>query len=91
MHLQATQPPEEVKELREACAQEQPALKLGGSQVVMHDPRRPLLFREFAEALVRIAHLRHHALPSLELRVHRFITNDLLPRVGSKVLLSSRR
>eukprot|EP00959_Pyramimonas_sp_CCMP1952_P094611 1979093-Pyramimonas_sp.AAC.1 len=55
------------------------ALKLGP-----HNPRTRLMFREFVEALVRIAHALYHGLVSLERRFHKLITIHILPNVNKR-------
>lgn len=43
------------------------------------DPKATLLYRQFAEALVRAAHVKFHNLPGLDRRVNKLITEHLLP------------
>mmetsp|Transcript_27808 Transcript_27808/g.46528 ORF Transcript_27808/g.46528 Transcript_27808/m.46528 type:complete len:668 (+) Transcript_27808:232-2235(+) len=47
-----------------------------------HNPETPMLFREFVEACVRIAHSLYHDLTSLERRVHHLVNNNILPFVS---------
>lgn len=49
-----------------------------------HYPATELLFREFCEVIVRLAVVRHRALPGLERRLHQLINLTLLPCTGTK-------
>uniref|UniRef100_A0A7S0QT02 Uncharacterized protein n=1 Tax=Pyramimonas obovata TaxID=1411642 RepID=A0A7S0QT02_9CHLO len=51
-------------------------------EVGPHNPETRLMFREFVEALVRIAQSLYHGLVSLERRFHRLITTHILPNVS---------
>jgi len=61
----------------------QPALReRAGKCEGVHHPDSELLFREFVEALVRIAQHLYHDLPSLERRLHHLINLHILPFAG---------
>mmetsp|Transcript_24810 Transcript_24810/g.61125 ORF Transcript_24810/g.61125 Transcript_24810/m.61125 type:complete len:281 (-) Transcript_24810:214-1056(-) len=49
------------------------------AKVDVLDPHATLLYRQFAEALVRVAHLKFHDLPGLERRLNKLVTEFLLP------------
>lgn len=49
-----------------------------------HNPQSLVLFREFVEGLVRIAHYQFHALPALERRVHHLINQCVLPHATKR-------
>jgi hypothetical protein len=55
--------------------------KLGDSDLAStHDPTRPLLFRQFLEAIVRLSLARFPHEQGLEAQIHRLFKEKLLPR-----------
>ena len=46
------------------------------------DPSVAMVYREFAEALVRAAHLRHHASPGLDRRFAKMLSDAALPALA---------
>lgn len=77
--LQACCPPAQVSRLRSELASQQLAEAVGGGVPPLHTPTRQLLFWDFCEALVRIAHLKFRHLPSLQQRLHQLLHTLILP------------
>ncbi len=86
--LQACSPPQQVTRLRSELASPQLAEAVGGGVPPLHTPIRQLLFWDFCEALVRIAHLKFRHLPSLQQRLHQLLHALILPH-AIKVSLST--
>ncbi|DBA67304.1 TPA: Cadherin member 2 [Trebouxia sp. C0005] len=76
---QACSPPPQVTRLRSQLASPQLAEAVGGGVPQLHTPIRQLLFWDFCEALVRIAHLKFRHLPSLQQRLHQLLHTLILP------------
>ena len=55
------------------------SLAVGGGTPTLHDPTLQLLFRDFCEVLVRIAHLKFRHLRSLQQRLHQLVHSHILP------------
>ena len=51
------------------------------------DPSVAMVYREFAEALVRAAHLRHHASPGLDRRFAKMLSDAALPALVHEFFL----
>ena len=77
--MQACTPPAEVQRLRSQLATPELAVAVGGGTAPLHSPTRQLLFWDFCEALVRIAHLKFRHLPSLQQRLHQLLHINILP------------
>lgn len=77
--LQACTPSPEVQRLRSQLASPELAEAVGGGLPPIHTPSRQLLFWDFCEALVRIAHLKFRHLPSLQQRLHQLLHAHILP------------
>jgi len=77
--LQACSPPPQVKRLRSELASPELAVAVGGGVPPLHTPMRQLLFWDFCEALVRIAHLKFRHLPSMQQRLHQLLHTLILP------------
>ena len=58
-----------------------PQLSAAVSMVTLeqHSPVRQLLFRDFCEALVRIAHVKYRHLPSLQKQLEALLQTNILP------------
>lgn len=77
--LQACSPPPQVTRLRSELASPELAEAVGGGIPPLHTPTRQLLFWDFCEALVRIAHLKFRHLPSMQQRLHQLLHTLILP------------
>jgi hypothetical protein len=53
-----------------------------GKEAGLHHPGSRLLYREFVEALVRVAHHVFVDAPTLERRMHRLLSLHILPHAG---------
>lgn len=76
---QACAPPLQLLALRQELATPEVLLAVGGGPANLHDPTLQLPFRDFCEALVRIAHLKYRHLPSLQQRLHQLLHSHILP------------
>lgn len=77
--LQACAAPSQLLALRQHVASPEVSLAVGGGTPKLHDPTLQLLFRDFCEALVRIAHLKYRHLPTLQQRLHQLVHSHILP------------
>lgn len=78
MLLQARAPPPQLLALRREVALAGVSLAVGGCTPHLHDPTLQLLFSDFCEALVRIAHLKYRHLPTLQQRLHQLLHSHIL-------------
>ncbi|KAL0028358.1 hypothetical protein WJX77_001721 [Trebouxia sp. C0004] len=76
---QVCSPPPQVKRLRSELASSELAVAVGGGVPPLHTPTCQLLFWDFCEALVRIAHLKFRHLPSMQQRLHQLLHTLILP------------
>ena len=77
--VQACAAPPQLIQLRQEVASAESALAVQDGSTSTHSPVRQLLFRDFCEALVRVAHLKFRHLPSLQQRLHHLLHTHILP------------
>lgn len=70
-----------------------PQLSAAVSMVILeqHSPMRQLLFRDFCEALVRIAHVKYRHLPSLQKQLEALLQTNILPHATQVSQVSLHR
>lgn len=76
---QACKPVPEAEQLRSELATPALGAAVGTGALPVHSPLRQLLFRDFCEALVRIANLKYQQLPGLQQRLHQLLHGAILP------------
>ena len=79
MLMQAGKPTPEIAKLRSELASASLIEAVAGGRPSLHTPLRQLLFRDFCEALVHIAHMKYQHLPSLQQRLHQLLHSLVLP------------
>ena len=77
--MQACKSVLEALQLRSDLATPEMTAAIGGCEPALHMPLRQLLFRDFSEALVRVAQLKFQHLPSPQQRLHQLLHNLILP------------
>lgn len=77
--LQACAAPPQLLALQQELAPLELSRAGEASPPPLHDPTRQLLFCDFCEALVRVAHLKYRHLPSLQQRLHHLLHGHILP------------
>lgn len=76
--VQACRPAAEIEWLRNELPHAL-AKAVSMTTVEVYSPVRQILFRDFAEALIRIAHLKYRHQPTLQHRLHSLLHNNILP------------
>ena len=76
--MQACRPAAEIEWLRNELPHAL-ATAVSMTTLEVHSPVRQILYRDFCEALVRIAHLRHRHQPTLQQRLQSLLQHHILP------------